>query len=369
MTEFSQRPACKDSGLDRTDKRQSILEIMTTRFSKLVRCLCLLCLAVWAVAPRASAQTRPGLGLQFSGGPSTLSITGDTGTVYSIQYATNLSSTSPWTYRTLFQVRGTNDVWTDPSAPTPSQRFYRAVSVPAPTDTNLVFIQPGTFTMGSPANEVDRDSDEGPQTQVNLTRGFWMGKYEVTQAEYQAIIGSNPSWFNDDLNRPVESVSWYDAANYCFKLSASERAAGRLPSGYVYRLPTEAEWEYAARAGTTTRFSFGDDLGYLNLENYAWYADNSGNTTHPVGQKLANAWGLHDMYGNVRESCLDWYGKYPGGSVTDPKGTSSGSGRVSRGGRWLGLARYCRSADRYGDDPAIWSEDFGFRVVLAPGLP
>ena len=164
---------------------------MKTRFSKLVRFLSVLFLAVWAVAPRATAQPRPSLGLQFSAGQPTLSLTGAAGTVYSIQYATDLSPTNLWVDRTLLQAQGASIVWSDPSAPTPGQRFYRAVSVAAPADTNLVFIQPGTFTMGSPTNEAERDSDEMQHT-VTISRGFWMGKYEVTQGEYQAVMGSNP---------------------------------------------------------------------------------------------------------------------------------------------------------------------------------
>src|SRR6266571_9420751 len=169
---------------------------MNTRSSKLVRAIFLLCLAVWAVAPRASAQPRPSLGLRFSAGQPILSLTGETGTVYSIQYATGLSTTNLWVDRTLLQAQGANTVWTDPSAPTPGQRFYRAVSVAAPADTNLVFIQPGTFTMGSPTNEAERRTDED-QHLVTISRGFWMEKFLVTQGDYLAVVGSNPSYFRN----------------------------------------------------------------------------------------------------------------------------------------------------------------------------
>jgi formylglycine-generating enzyme required for sulfatase activity len=223
--------------------------------------------------------------------------------------------------------------------------------------------------MGSPASEQDRWDWEGPQTQVTITHGFWMGRYEVTQGEYQAVMGSKPSHFGDDPNRPVEQVSWHQATNYCGKLTAGERVAGRLPAGYVYRLPTEAEWEYARRAGTTTRFSYGDDLGYAQLGNYAWYGSNSDGTTHAVGLKQPNAWGLYDMHGNVWEWCLDWYGAYPGGSVTDPQGPASGEHRVFRGGGWYGGGRYCRSAYRYDRTPDARDSYVGFRAVLAPGQP
>jgi formylglycine-generating enzyme required for sulfatase activity len=135
-------------------------------------------------------------------------------------------------------------------------------------------------------------------------------------------------------------------------------------------LPTEAEWEYACRAWTSDRrFSYGDDPGYTNLTNYAWYYDDSGDTTHPVGQKLPNPWGLYDMHGNVLEWCQDWYGAYPGGIVVDPQGPGTGVGRVVRGGYWGRLARDCRSATRYGNFPDDWDDMYGFRVVLAPGQP
>jgi formylglycine-generating enzyme required for sulfatase activity len=238
----------------------------------------------------------------------------------------------------------------------------------------MVFIPPGTFRMGSPTNEVDRYSDEGPQTAVTISRGFWMGKCEVTQGEYLAVMGSNPSNFTGDTNRPVEVVNWHDAANYCAKLTEREQAAGRIAPNSVYRLPTEAEWEYGCRGWTSARFSYGDDPGYINLTNYAWYGENSGGTTHPVGQKLPTPWGLHDMHGNVLEWCQDWFGEYPGGIAVDPQGPGTGSYRVIRGGSWgfsylYGYARYCRSAFRDGGDPADKGDGVGFRAVLAPGKP
>ena len=137
----------------------------------------------------------------------------------------------------------------------------------------------------------------------------------------------------------------------------------------MYRLPTEAEWEYACRAGTSTRFSYGDDPGYTNLTQYAWFDVNSGGTTHPVGQKLPNAWGLYDMLGNVAEACQDWYGPFPGGIALDPQGPATGSARVGHGGLWLRPASYCRSAWRNGASPDFLGDGGGFRVVLAPGQP
>lgn len=245
-------------------------------------------------------------------------------------------------------------------------RYFR--TSPMAIFTNLVYIVPGTFTMGSPSTETDRGStSEGPQTQVTISKGFWMSKYETTQGEYQSVMGVNPSYFKGDNNLPVEQVSWDDANNYCANLTSRERAAGRLPAEYAYRLPTEAEWEYACRAGTTTRFSYGDDLDYTQLGKYAWWFDNSASKTHTVGGKQPNAWGLYDMHGNVCEWCLDWYGIYPSGSVTDPKGSNSGSYRMIRGGGWAYIGGGCRSAFRIFDQPGNGSNRLGFRPVLALG--
>ena len=203
----------------------------------------------------------------------------------------------------------------------------------------------------------DRDSDEVQHT-VTLTQGFWLSDHEVTQAEYQSVMGSNPSQFKGDLNRPVEMVSWDDAVAYCQKLTERERAAGRITAQQAYRLPTEAEWEYAARAGTT-------GARYGELDAIGWYNGNSGNQTHAVKQKAANAWGLHDMIGNVWEWCSDWYGEYPTGSVTDPTGPSSGSRRVGRGGSWFFVAGVARSARRPRGDPGDRISHLGFRPTLS----
>jgi formylglycine-generating enzyme required for sulfatase activity len=242
--------------------------------------------------------------------------------------------------------------------------------------------------MGSPDSEEGRLASEGPQTQVTISQGFWIGRYEVTQGEYLEVVGSNPSWFNGNrtsgpnwafpagnygtnLMRPVDTVDQPSARNYCSLLTAREQAAGQLPAGYVYRLPTEAEWEYACRAGTTTRFSYGDDPSYSELGNYAWYNANSGNQTHPVGQKLPNPWGLYDMHGNLVEWSLDWYaGSLPGGSVTDPIGPASGSQIVHHSGTWGTPGDYLRSAWRGASPPTgMTNPGHGFRVVLARPLP
>jgi len=260
-------------------------------------------------------------------------------------------------------------VFTDVEANFSQQKFYRTALQSPPT--NMVFVPPNTFTMGSPANEQDRQINEGPQTTVTLSRGFWIGKYEVTQEEYLSIMNTNPRVFPGDLSRPVSSVSWLEATNYCAKLTERELAAGRIPAGSQYRLPTEAEWECAARAGTSTRFSYGDDPGYTSLGNHSWYASNSGLTAHPVGQKLPNPWGLYDMEGNVVEWCQDWFGLLPGGGQTDPTGpASSASGRkVVRGGAYDNSEQSCRSASRllFSAVPPLTDTDLGFRVVLVTG--
>ena len=222
--------------------------------------------------------------------------------------------------------------------------------------TGMAFIpiSPGTFMMGSPSNESGRDNDE-KQHRVTLTKGYYMQTTEVTQRQWKAVMGSNPSGFKncgDDC--PVEKVSWKDVQAFIEKLNQRE-------GGNKYRLPTEAEWEYAARAGSTTRFSFGDNEGRLG--EYAWYNSNSGSKTHSVGQKRPNAWGLYDMHGNVREWCQDWYDDYPSGSVTDPTGPHSGSRRVLRGGSWNYVPRGVRGAYRNFFSPGNRLSDMGFRLL------
>ena len=220
-----------------------------------------------------------------------------------------------------------------------------------PPATNLVWIPSGAFNMQG--------------TYVYLTKGIWMGKFEVTQAEYQNVMSNNPSSFHGSPNRPVESVSWDDATVYCTNLTDRERAAGRIDTNWTYRLPTEAEWEYACRAGTTTTYCFGEDPSRNRLGFYAWYDVNSGGQTHEVGGRAPNRWGLYDMHGNVWEWCQDWYGDLPGGNVTDPQGPS-GLARINRGGSWENDEGFCRSGLRSYDNPSSRRNSFGFRVVLAP---
>ena len=218
----------------------------------------------------------------------------------------------------------------------------------------LVLIRPGRFMMGSPDSELGRGDKEGPQHEVVIAKPFYLGVTEVTQAQYEAVMGTNPSQFKGPTN-PVESVSWNDAVEFCRKLSEKTRK--------TFRLPTEAEREYACRAGSKTRFSFGDSESVLG--EYAWYASNSGGKTHPVGQKKPNPWGLYDMHGNVAEWCADWYADYPKAAVTDHQGPASGTYRVLRGGSWYPTPDGCRSAFRNHGTPGIRYNVFGFRVVVS----
>ncbi len=235
------------------------------------------------------------------------------------------------------------------------------IGLPGNVVVDLVWMVPGTFLMGSPATEAGHIADEGPQTSVTLSKGFWLGRTEVTQQQWQSTMGNNPSNFTSaGLDAPVENVSWDEAMAFCQKITDLERAAGRLPTGYRYTLPTEAEWEYASRAGSAK-----PNAGVLDA--MAWFTLNSGNTTHSVGTKQPNAWGLCDMYGNVWEWCADWSGKYPGVAATDPTGPAAGTKRVARGGAWNSGRPRSRSATRLFDVPGTRSYSLGFRLALCAG--
>jgi formylglycine-generating enzyme required for sulfatase activity len=203
-----------------------------------------------------------------------------------------------------------------------------------------VWCPPGTFWMGSPEDEVERYEDENENEtrhQVTLTRGFWIGRYPVTQGQWEEVMGGNPSYFQESgQNAPVERVNWDDAQEFC-------RALGQR-DGREYRLPTEAEWEYACRAGSTGAWCFGDEEEKLG--DYAWYDVNSDGRTHPVGQKKPNSWGIHDMHGNLWEWCQDCYGDYPRDPTTDPLGPENPHIGVGRGGCFHNPADDCRSARR-----------------------
>jgi uncharacterized protein (TIGR02996 family) len=236
----------------------------------------------------------------------------------------------------------------------------RTVALGGGVEMAFAWMPPGTFLMGSPRDEQGRCDDED-QHQVTLTKGFFLGVTPVTQAQWQALMGSNPSHFKGD-DRPVETVSWDNCQEFCTKLTQRER--------HPYRLPTEAQWEYACRAGTTTPFYFGATLS-TDQANYHPDHVYSGakkglyrEQTTPVGSFPANAWGLCDLHGNVAEWCSDWLGRYPSGDTKDPQGAVSGRKRVLRGGSWYDPSSSCRSADRRSLWPDRGDELGGCRLVL-----
>ena len=229
----------------------------------------------------------------------------------------------------------------------------------------LIEIPAGKFTMGSPAGEKGHQPDE-EQVAVTLTKPFWLGKTEVTQGQWQAVMGTEP-WKGQplvqaDKDCPASYVSWNDATDFCQRLTDTDHKNGKLPAGESYRLPTEAEWEYACRARTQTAWSFGNDESQLG--EYAWFQGNKKNEqyAHKVGMKKPNPWGLYDMHGNVLEWCSDWCGEKLSGG-TDPVGPEGGYLRVYRGGNCWSLPGICRSADRSGKVPSIRGPNLGFRVA------
>lgn len=233
-------------------------------------------------------------------------------------------------------------------------RRTKTITLPGGAKMEMIWCPPGEFQMGSPLTEDGRFEDEVLHP-VKLTRGFWLGKYEVTQGQWTSVMGDEGSLrsrFKGE-KRPVENVSWHDCQSFMRKMNETLGGAARLP--------TEAEWEYACRAGTTGAFA-----GDGSVDEMAWYDGNSGSQTHDVGTKKANAWGFHDMHGNVLEWCADWFAKTASGSV-DPKGPASGSFRVLRGGSWFYYARDCRSAYRQKRDPSIRNFVFGFRLAITAG--
>jgi formylglycine-generating enzyme required for sulfatase activity len=222
-------------------------------------------------------------------------------------------------------------------------------------DMEFVLIQPGEFDMGSPANELGRYDFEGPVHHVTISKAFYLSKYEVTQNQWFEVMEDNPSYFKGD-KLPVENVSWYDVQEFIKKLNKKENT-------YKYRLPSEAEWEYAARAGTTTQYSFGNDDSKLG--NYAWYKENSDLKTHPVGKKGANPWGLYDMHGNVwewvQDELHDTYDSAPVDGSAWEDGFSAN--RVNRGGSWFGYAGRCGSASRARSNPGDRHHNLSFRLL------
>lgn len=281
----------------------------------------------------------------------------------------------------------------------------------------LVWIPPGTFTMGSPETEPGRKADEGPATRVTLTHGFWLGRTMVTVGQWKQVMGldlraqltkrikddtlwnlggkqqplrdlmrwsldADPTAYlaNEDDDLPMYFVSWDDAVEFAAKLNVQERAAGRLPDGYEYSLPTEAQWEFACRAGTASPTYAGTSdpavlakLGWFDRNSAEGYSGRRIGPTKSgpriVGQKEPNAWGLYDMYGNLWQWCRDWYGPYPGGSVADPAGPATGAGRVNRGGSFGSGAHSLRSAARASNPQPEASAYRGFRLALTPLVP
>jgi formylglycine-generating enzyme required for sulfatase activity len=237
-------------------------------------------------------------------------------------------------------------------APAASDEITNSVGI------KFTLISSGEFTMGVNLNFENGFDDETPQHRVTISRPFYMGIYEVTQSEWMSVMGgANPSYFKG-RTLPVENVSWDDASSFVRKLNQKEGTD-------KYRLPTEAEWEYSARAGTTSAYFFGDGAG--SLGTYAWFYDNSGDKTHWVGGKSPNPWGLYDIYGNVREWVQDFYGDYSGTEATDPKGPSRGSDRVGRGCGWGNSAVVCRSARRFRYTPEDRYYYLGLRVAFTAG--
>lgn len=244
-----------------------------------------------------------------------------------------------------------------PTKPCNTNRFTNSIGM------SFQQIAPGSFVMGNPAAKSTLFLSETPH-KTTITKSFYIGCYQVTQAQFQKVMGENPSWFRsgaetpDTSNHPVESVSWYQAYAFCLFLSAlpEEQQAGR-----TYRLPTEAEWEYACRAESSAEYCFGDDPSTLN--RYAWHGQNSPARTSPVGTKLPNAWGLYDMHGNVLEWCADWYGPYPQTACSDPSGPTQGYGRVFRGGSFDFSPNLCGSSFRSMNHPTYRMQNLGFRIV------
>lgn len=252
---------------------------------------------------------------------------------------------TPWLLRTAAMTLAI----ASSAAPPPTAR----VDLGGGVQMEFILIAPGSFIMGSDENT--GDGDESPEHKVTLTQPFYLGKYEVTQEQWEAVMGNNPSEFKG-TKRPVDTVSWNDCQSFLAKLGKK--------TGRKFALPTEAQWEFACRAGTTTLWSFGKDDARAG--DFAWIGDNSNATTHPVGLKKPNPWGLHDMYGNVWEWCADWYEKhaYAAGDVTDPLGPPPSGGRILRGGAWGEHPNNARSAVRNCIGPAERHNGTGLRCVM-----
>ena len=236
-----------------------------------------------------------------------------------------------------------------------------AITLPSGVVISFTHIPAGIFRMGSPQTEPGRDADEGPQHEVVISRPFYLGTYEVTQEEWMAVMDSNLATFQllpDAPSRAMESISWNDCQAFISRLN-------KLGKGY-FRLPTEAEWEYACRAGSATVYHWGDTMMANGTSDYTWANSKSGTAPQPVGRKLPNAMGLYDMSGNVWEWCSDWYGPYPGQVQRDPRGPESGNAKVFRGGSWYDFYLTHRSANRHRHEPQGRYAAVGLRLVWEP---
>jgi formylglycine-generating enzyme required for sulfatase activity len=330
-----------------------------------------------ATCLKGRAQTQPTLTLQTEGSNETISVTAEIGCPITVQFSTELTS-GVWLPLTHYTMSINPTPSTD-SAAGFSNRFYRALVQVLP---NMAWVSPGNFIMGSPSSEAGRGPNNETQHSVVLTKGFFIGRYLVTQAAYRSLVHTNPSYFNantgfgSDLNRPVEQVSWTDASNFCNQLTLEDRSAGGIFEDWSYRLATEAAWETACRAGTTNALYFGTNLlsGMANFDGRYEYRGtgtvfNASGTdlgrTIAVGGYQANALGLFDMSGNDWEWVQDWYAAYSATPVTNPSGPLSGTQRIFRGGAFNATGAQCRSANRNKADPTAALNTIGFRVVLS----
>jgi formylglycine-generating enzyme required for sulfatase activity len=299
----------------------------------------------------AAPPRRLGVGLRLV---PELTVYGPIGSLARVEWADAINGRwNAWS-NVLVGVDGTVLVDLRPGA---RARFYRAVPnsplIDPPVPTGFVWIPPGTFVMGSPTNEASRDPDGGEnQHLVTLTRGFLIMDHEITCSEYSEVMGGTSA--GESVNLPVETASWSDAVEYCRKRTAMDRESGLILATQAYRLPTEAEWEYAARAGEAAST-------YGPIDDIAWHEGNSGGAVNIVKQKKANAWGVYDMLGNVWEWCADWFEDLPFTPQVDPSGPTSGSTKVMRGGAWSDEAEEARFANRNSEELEAGG---GFRPVL-----
>ena len=235
----------------------------------------------------------------------------------------------------------------------------KSIMLPGEVQLEFVYIPPGKFLMGSDTKELERHGDEGPVRHVVISKGFYISKYEITQEQWLAVMNHNPSVMNDKNSwkrHPVDNVSWNDCNAFISKIN--ELGLG------IFRMPTEAEWEYACRAGTTSRYYWGEDPGDTHVHEYAWAFSKAEGISHPAGLKKPNNWGLYDMSGNVWEWCSDWRGPYEADQLIDPTGPRDGKKKIYRGGSWFNKPSTLRSANRNGHEPDMSGTNAGLRLVL-----